>query len=434
MKLRTRSAICLGFLALAVNANLQAQTSDTSAKAGSAALRARIATLPGRSVELRKVDPTATPVDPVREEKATSAARRPPAAAVRPSPLPPEARVTGATARYIPLPASESAATSAALTQQLGLKPPRAGVPGIVPFAGALVTQAADSTEVLLIPTVVVDDPLRFDAATRQFLGSIAVGLVELGVKGPPKPLPTWVTFQTLGAVVANPEEAEVKTTAPPFRRIAIAARAPGDKVELRVFSTGMDPVVVVMPVERARLQLAAKPRLQGWGLESTEVTIAASDGAASKGQEVVLQPPALGTLTPMTLRLEDNGTATAKLRSESTGSVQIVASSSTLGAPEPLSIEFEFPTRFLLSGLVGGLAGSILKRGGKRAGARRWARDLLLGVLTGAVVLGLFVFGVNVTGFPLPPAGGEVLVFVVAALGAFVGTQLLQPKVATRG
>jgi hypothetical protein len=33
------------------------------------------------------------------------------------------------------------------------------------------------------------------------------------------------------------------------------------------------------------------------------------------------------------------------------------------------------------------------------------------------------------VTGFQLPRSGGELLVAVVAALGAFGGTRLLEPK-----
>lgn len=433
MRLRARFATCLCVSALVVAApNVQAQTKDTATTASSgAALRARISALPARTVELGKADRVATPVDAARGEKATGAIPRPPAGTASPPAVAPQAM---AKARYVPLPLAERVETNEVLTRQLGVKPPRADVAAIVPFHGALITQTADAAEVTLIPTVVVDDPLRFDPATRQFRGSIAVGLVELGVKGPSKPLPTVVTFQTLGPVTANPEDAEVQSTAPPFRRVAIAARDPSDKVELRVFSTGMQPVVVAVPVERGRLRLAAKRRLQGWGLESTEISVAASDGAVSNGQEVVLQPPALGTLSPMTVRLQDNGTATAKLRSESTGSIVLTALSSTLGAPEPLPIEFEFPARFLLSGFVGGIVGAVLRKGGKRAGVKRWARDLLLGVLTGAVVLGLFVLGVNVTGFPLPPAGGEVLVFLVAAIGAFVGTQLLTPKVAPSG
>ena len=45
-----------------------------------------------------------------------------------------------------------------------------------------------------------------------------------------------------------------------------------------------------------------------------------------------------------------------------------------------------------------------------------------------GFLVLGLYVLGVNVVGFHLPARAGEVLVFVVAALGALGGVGLLKP------
>ena len=434
MKNRARSALRSGALALALLVALggaHAQVKEAPSSTAGAALKARISSLPAQSVELRKVERAPDLAGAVPEGKAGTPPPAPAAAPkVQPSPAVKGAPQPSVWARYIPLPAPERAATHEVLAQQLGdIKAPRPDLPAFVAFKGALVTQTIDAAEVTLIPLVVVDDPLRFDPATNQFQGRIAVGLVELGVKGPPKPLPAAVLFQTLGDVTANPEEAEVKSTSPPFRRVLITARDPRDKVELRVFSTGMEPVVVAVPVERARLQLAAKPQLQGWGLESTEVIVSASDGPGSKGQEVVLHPPALGTLSPTTLRLLENGRNTATLRSESTGTVTLTASSSALGAPEPLKIEYQFPARFLLSGLIGGLVGGFLRKGVKRTGTRRLVIDLALGVLTGAVVLGLFVLGVNVTGFPLPSAGGEALVFVVAAVGAYIGTQLLQPK-----
>jgi len=52
----------------------------------------------------------------------------------------------------------------------------------------------------------------------------------------------------------------------------------------------------------------------------------------------------------------------------------------------------------------------------------------LAAAVTCGFLVLGLYVLGVNVVGFDLPARAGEVLVFVVAALGALGGVGLLKP------
>lgn len=83
------------------------------------------------------------------------------------------------------------------------------------------------------------------------------------------------------------------------------------------------------------------------------------------------------------------------------------------------------------MASVIGGLGGGLLKRGMKRSGSsKRLLLELLLSVLTGAIVFGLFALGVNTVGFNLPHNGGEVLVAVVAALGAFVGTRLFEAKI----
>jgi hypothetical protein len=132
--------------------------------------------------------------------------------------------------------------------------------------------------------------------------------------------------------------------------------------------------------------------------------------------------------LTPQKLELGPDGTAAAGFRSESTGTVQLTASSPRF-EPAALSFHFEFPGRFLRAAALGGLAGGILQRGVRRGGsARRLALELLVGVVVGAVAFGLFALGVNVIHVDLPRSGGEVLVAVVAAIGAFAGTRLLEP------
>ncbi|MFL6197429.1 MAG: hypothetical protein ACJ75H_24800 [Thermoanaerobaculia bacterium] len=49
------------------------------------------------------------------------------------------------------------------------------------------------------------------------------------------------------------------------------------------------------------------------------------------------------------------------------------------------------------------------------------------LGLICGAIVFALYALGVNLTGFNLPGRAGELVVFVVAALGALGGVGLLK-------
>jgi len=196
--------------------------------------------------------------------------------------------------------------------------------------------------------------------------------------------------------------------------------------------SVTRQPVSVSVPVERPRLTLTLSPaRLQGWGLETGEVLIAAADGAAAAKATVVLSAT-LGELDPKQLTLDDNGQAHALLRSTSIGSATLNAASPPF-APAALSVVYEWPLRFLLAAGIGGLVGGIVRCGVKRGVAwRRVGLELLVSLLTGLIVFALFVLGVNVIGFALPARGGEVLAFVVSALGAFLGSQLLTPKPAS--
>lgn len=124
------------------------------------------------------------------------------------------------------------------------------------------------------------------------------MGLVELGYKRPAKALSAPVGFQVFGDATTEPEIELVATTSPPFKMFRILARDPRDSIELSVLSNlSPEPVKLRLPVQRARLALRAKTTLQGWGLERADVTVASSDGEASKGQIVVLEAP-LGNLT----------------------------------------------------------------------------------------------------------------------------------------
>ena len=411
------------FLVASAPFSADAQAPTPATPTSSAALKARISSLPSAAIEVRKpaVGAPASPAKAPSEWKVGPVETTARATAGRPS--------AKFTARYVELPPQDWSDAKVLLEQQLSdLKPARPDLPAFVPFTGAVVTQTEGEAEMTLVPVVTVADPLRFNSASDRFEGRIAVGLVEPGFSGPPKSLPAAFRFQAFGDATTSPEVADVASTSPPFTAIRVFAPDPRDTLELQVFSNvSGKPIALSMPVERARLSLRAKKNLQGWGLESVDVTVSASNGSASKGQVVVLEAPR-GNLTPEKLRLGEDGTAVASLRSEAIGAVELTASSARL-APARETFNFEFPLRYLLAVAVGGLAGGLLRHGLKRGNLKHLLLDLLLGVVAGALIFGLYALGVNLTGFQLPRNGGELLVAVVAALGAFGGARLLQPK-----
>jgi hypothetical protein len=120
-------------------------------------------------------------------------------------------------------------------------------------------------------------------------------------------------------------------------------------------------------------------------------------------------------------------GTGATSIRSVSTGKAVITASGPAF-TEASAQVEFLFPTRFLAAGILGGLAGGALRLGVPRRGAgRRVLAKLGLSVICGAIVFALYALGANVIGFKLPGRAGELVVFVVAALGALGGVGLLK-------
>ena len=85
------------------------------------------------------------------------------------------------------------------------------------------------------------------------------------------------------------------------------------------------------------------------------------------------------------------------------------------------LELEFAFPWAALIAALTGGLAGGFIRHHLKLTRA-----DLIVSVLVGALVAALYAQGVNALGLELSARTGEILTFVIAALGAFGGTTLL--------
>ena len=450
--------VAAALLALAGVAHAQSDTAAPStasrarAAADATAFRANLRQLPARQVDLQQPAVAASTPAGASTRAAAQAPTIPTTANLKAGearwiPLPPEQRdqarrlVEARVLKDLPPPPAASPPPAA--------KPPPAAQPVPAPapaprpepsplatdvrlFSGAVQTLSRDHTELTLLPVTARPPAMRFNAAQRRFETRLSLGLVDTDPDADPRVLSAPITFEVIGDVTTEPATVSLDRTSPPFAHVTVSASNPRDPVELQVFSTVThDPVSLRVSVERPTLTLTLSPaRLQGWGLETGEVLIAAADGA-SAAKATVLLAATLGELDPKQVTLDDNGQARAQLRSSSIGTATINASWAPFSQASQ-SVDFDWPLRFVAAALLGGLAGGVVRRGVKR-GARwqRIALELMVAVLTGLIVFALFVLGVNVTGFSLPARGGEVLVFVVCALGAFLGSQLLAPKAA---
>lgn len=270
------------------------------------------------------------------------------------------------------------------------------------------------------------DAPLRFNPDRKLFEGRIQVGFVELGSNAE-RPLDGNFAFQIQGPVTSDPQVARVMRTAPPFEVIRVSSNDPGPEVRLTVRSTvNPEGAQLTMKVVRPEVEVRISPPLiQGFGLETADIVVSSKAPQVTRGLRIQLASTG-GRVEPLTVVLDDSGIATARIRSAAVGRATVRAEGPVIASGAQASVGFQTPWRFIGSALLGGLAGGVIRKGAQwRTGRRRLTLELLVAVLTGAVVFGLFALGVNVVGFNLPSQGGEVLVFVVSALGAFIGNRL---------
>jgi len=391
------------------------------------ALRARIARLPAATVD--------TSGDMTAPEARSAAAAAPDVASPAQPGAPPvlhpqidEVRVLPrgllfSEVRFVPLGAEDEAKTRTAVVQQVQ----RQAVGPIAVFEGAIRTLALDSAELTLKAVALGGSPLRYRPEQRRFEGTLNVGVVDLGGRRATRQLSEPIVFQVIGAVTAMPEFAKAESTAPPYQTITVVSDSADAPIDVQVVSNVTpEGVKLTLPVQPALFVRVTPPQIQGWGLETADVPVQSRALGPTTNRQVQLSTDG-GIIAPTELTLNAAGTGTASIRSVSTGKAVITVSGPAF-TEASAQVEFLFPTHFIVAGILGGLAGGALRMGVPRRGAgRRALAKLGLAVICGAIVFALYALGANVIGFKLPGRAGELVVFVVAALGALGGVGLLK-------
>ncbi|MGE0669046.1 MAG: hypothetical protein AB7O49_21040 [Sphingomonadales bacterium] len=374
------------------------------------ALRQRI--LRNRAVIIET--PAITPAEPVKPAEPAA----PEAAAVAPT-----APLKLGDTRYIKLDSEAEKTTS----DVVKLAIPSTLRAQAAVFQGVVQTTDTAAKELILKAVAFPRAPLRLNGATGRFEGGISVGVIEVDGSGT-RTLSAPVAFQVLGPVTSAPETVSIDRTAPPYRDIQVAAEAPDAEIRVTIVSNvapaGEEMVLQVRPSLGVTV---TPPRIQGWGLETADVLVSAQ--AAEAGRDHRLQlASTLGRLSATEASLGEGGAAKVSIRSESVGTGKVSVRGGGLDGASA-DVEYVFPWRFLGAALVGGVVGGLLRKRSRSRSPGAFAKSIGIAVLSAAVVVGLYVLGINLVGFALPAHGGEVLVFVVAALGALYGTRLLNPE-----
>lgn len=281
--------------------------------------------------------------------------------------------------------------------------------------------------EVRFRPIIETAGGLQVVRDENGFRGQVFVGVVDLQNPSAAYDLPRPIALLVTGeADSVSPQQVQITHTNLPFTEVTVSARDPRDALELRLRASGTDERAVVrLPVVRPRLELrAAAGDIQGFGLETVEVSVRAVGLIEPEGRVVTLST-SRGSLGPSRVVLDAQGVGVATLRSAAVGGARLSASSPPL-TEASTALGFSWPLAMLAAAMAGGLAGAAIRR--VRGTSRGATLPLLPALATGllAGIVAVVVCAAVASALPSVPvaASGEALAFALAVVAGFVGTR----------
>lgn len=280
----------------------------------------------------------------------------------------------------------------------------------------------------------------RFDPNLDAFVGNLFIGLQDELKPQQASPLARAVRMLvTATADSVGPASVLINHTNLPFLPVEIIVRRPEETVSVRLRpefdSTGME---LAVPVRRPSLHIeVSPPTIQGFGLETADVTVSAQ-GAAINGPITVRLSSSGARPEPPILTLEGSGTATTTIRSRGLGSAELTASSDILQSAAA-EVNFQAPWGFAIAAIAGGLLGGFLRflmpliGTTKKLRPRELALQVALGSLAGILTASAYAVGLNFLDLSPSAVVGEALVFTIAALGALAGSTLFSASLPTQ-
>ena len=291
-------------------------------------------------------------------------------------------------------------------------------------------TAGAQASPVRLAALVANNTGLVLDAAHSAWSGGFSVALSNLDDPADRRPLNTPITVAITAAGASDVAPAPlsiadvgqwhaVRVTVPDF---------PGDSYHVSVSADPQDRGNAIdLPVMKPTIEvIAANPQITGWGIGQTELTLRARGLVTPDGYPVTLRNEH-GSLDPTYVKLDAQGVATARLRSDSAGSTSVsVADAGVIS--QPATVVFTAPWLFLVAAIAGGLLGAFIRGKGRR---RAWYA-LAIGVASAVLMTLAYAVGIDWVSRALPSAhlatSGEAVIFVLGAIAALLGVGVLLP------
>jgi hypothetical protein len=291
-------------------------------------------------------------------------------------------------------------------------------------------TVDSSGVERILAPFfVLVGGGLSYDVQSRTYRGTALVGVedtlhLDQSSVVLPKPLKLQITTTSGGTV--TPTQLAIGHTSLEYDSVRIEST---DSTNIHI-RTGADPAGILIRIPVRSLAIAMVPQqmsLQAFGLGTTNISISLPRGVARSDTAVVTFSATKAPVRPASVRLSGGEAATVNLRSGLPGRDSIRAFLDGVQVGETF-VEFNAPWTFLgatICGLLlGGSARFVSAKRRKKVRALSW--DVVKGAPFGFIAAAASAIGLDLLQLKIDDPGAAIAITVTAAIGAWVGTRLL--------
>jgi hypothetical protein len=276
---------------------------------------------------------------------------------------------------------------------------------------------------------VLVGGGLSYDVQSRTYRGTALIGVEDtLHLQDPPavlaRPLRLQLTTTSGGSV--TPTQLAIAHTSLDYDSVRIEST---DSTNVRI-RTGADPDGIVIRVPVRSLSVALIPQqtsLQGFGLGTTSISVSLPRGVARGDTAVVTFSATKAPVHPASVRITGGDAGSVQLRSGLPGRDSIRAFLDGVQVGETV-VSFQAPWAFISAALfgilLGGSARFVAAKRRKRARAIYW--DVVKGAPFGVIAAAASAVGLDLMQLKIDDPSAWVAVAVIAAIGAWLGTRLL--------
>ncbi|MEO6526574.1 MAG: hypothetical protein ABIP93_08115 [Gemmatimonadaceae bacterium] len=305
------------------------------------------------------------------------------------------------------------------------------GDPGAVTFSMPYrwMTVDAAGVERSLTPYfIILGGGLSYDVGSRMYRGLALVGVEDtLSLSGEPVALvrPLRMQLATTSGGRVTPSQLAIAHTSLDYDSVRIESP---DSTFVRI-RTGADPIGIVVPIPVLALSVsmtAQQPRLQGFGLATTDIAISLPRGMSRVDTAVVSFRSSGSPVRPGMVRVSGAEGATVRVRSGQLGAnrIEAVIDGVPVGHTE---ITSDAPVSFVVATLLGIVLGGAARFvGGKRRKRMRalpW--DIARGAPFGLVAAIASAIGLDLVQLKLTEPGATPAIMIIAAFGAWIGAKI---------